>query len=444
MRRWMWKLGVLMVPMFVLACGVSGSPDELRDLRTLPQDLNAYIVPGTAERALLPGDRQKQLSDNYRRSFLAPWQSTSRAWSAHDMFAIRRWLLDNPLFGSNYQPIPMQLRQQWLALCAQEQFPNADYPAITLRASNLRGLPTRQPAFYKVDRPGEGFPFDYLQSSSVPASTPVRVRQRSADGGWVLVETAAMFGWLPSTDVAAVDKEIIERFAASSWCVVVADDVMLADENGQVLATVGLGSLLVQGTAGKVWVAVRGADGIAHLQQSTIAPDAIRPFPLPLTPGHMAALGNRLLGNPYDWGGQFGGRDCSATLRDLFACFGLYLPRNSAGQARAGKWLNLRHVPAEKRESFIMSQAEPWLSLAYMPGHIMLYVGMFRGQPVFLHTFWGVKTKDRHGTEGRYLVGRTVISGLRVGEELDDLMRPNGLLLERLEGMVLLRASGER
>jgi hypothetical protein len=69
---------------------------------------------------------------------------------------------------------------------------------------------------------------------------------------------------------------------------------------------------------------------------------------------------------------------------------------------------------------------------------------MFRGQPVFLHTFWGVKTKDRHGTEGRYLVGRTVISGLRVGEELDDLMRPNGLLLERLEGMVLLRASGER
>ncbi|MGE4544615.1 MAG: SH3 domain-containing protein [Pedobacter sp.] len=442
-KKWLWKLIMLMLPVLVTACQTQVEHRDLLDLQLLPQNLTAYVVTDNAARALLPAERQKQWSDDYRRRFLAPWQATWEGRPIHELFGIREWLLNNLVFGSNYRPVPLQLRQQWLLLCAETEFPNADYPAITLRASNIRGLPTRQPAFYDFTLPGEGFPFDYLQNSSIPASVPVRVRQHSADGGWLLVETDAMFGWIPATDVAPVDEAFIRQYTTSAWSVVTQDDVLLTGDDGDVLATAALGSIWVQSMPDKVWVAMRGDNGHATLRPAAMPAGAAQPFPLPLTPGLMAELGNHLLGKPYDWGGQFGGRDCSATVRDLFACFGLYLPRNSAGQAKVGERLNLKHLPAKERERFIMSQAEPWLSLAYMPGHIMLYVGIFKDQPVFLHTLWGVKTKNRHAKAGRHLVGQTVITGLRPGDELSDLMRPEGLLLERIEGMVLLGGVAE-
>ena len=444
MCKCLWKFMVLMLTMFLAACQAQVDHQDLLDLRLLPQNLTAYVVEDTAARALLPAERQKQWSDDYRQRFLGPWQSSWNGRLSDELFKIRDWLLNNPVFGSNCLPIPMQLRREWLLLCAEGDFPNADYPAITLRASNIRGLPTRQPAFYEFTLPGEGFPFDYLQNSSIPASMPVRVRQHSSDGGWLLVETDAMFGWIPATDVAPVDEAFILQYTTSAWSVVTGDDVLLTGDSGDVLATAALGSIWAQATPEKVWVAMRGDNGFAMLRPAAIPAGAAQPFPLPLTPALMAELGNHLLGKPYDWGGQFGGRDCSATLRDLFACFGLYLPRNSAGQATVGKRLDLQHLPAEERERFIMSQAEPWLSLAYMPGHIMLYVGNFKDQPVFLHTLWGIKTKDRHAKVGRHLVGQTVITGLRPGDELRDLMRPEGLLLERIEGMVLLGGVGEQ
>ncbi len=443
MCKWLWNLIVLMIAMFVASCETQVEHEELLDLQILPQHLTAYVVKDTAEDALLPAKRQKQWSDDYRRRFLAPWQDSWEGRTGHQLFHIRKWLLNNQVFGSNYRPIPMQIRQQWLLLCAEGEFPNADYPAITLRASSVRGLPTRQPAFYDVKRAGEGFPFDYLQNSSIQASMPVRVRQHSADGGWLLVETDAMFGWIPATDVAPVDQAFIQQYTTSAWSVVIRDDVLLTGPSGEVLATAALGSIWAKATPDKVWVAMRGDKGRARLRLALMPAEASQPFPLLLTPAHMAELGNRMLGKPYDWGGQLGGRDCSATLQDLFACFGLYLPRNSAGQAKVGKSLNLKHIPAKERERFIMSQAEPWLSLAYMPGHIMLYVGIFKDQPVFLHTIWGIKTKDRHARMGRHLVGQTVITGLRPGDELSNLMRPEGLLLERVEGMVLLRGIAE-
>jgi len=438
MCKWLWKFALLMLPMFVVACQSKVEHPDILDLRMMPQNLTAYIAKDTATRVLLPAERQKQFSDDYRQRFLGPWQNSWQGRPSDELFKIREWLLNNPVFGSNYRPIPMQLRQQWLLLCAEGEFPNADYPAITLRASNIRGLPMRQPAFYEYTLPGEGFPFDYLQYSSIPAGTPVRVRQRSTDGGWLLVETDAMFGWIPATDVAPVDEAFILQYSTSAWSVVTEDDVLLTDDCGEVLATASLGSIWAQAQPGKVWVAMRGDNGRAKLRTAAMPDGAAQPFPLPLTPALMAELGNHLLGKPYDWGGQFGGRDCSATLRDLFACFGLYLPRNSAGQAKVGKRLDLKRLPAKERERFIMSRAKPWLSLAYMPGHVMLYVGTFKDQPVFLHTLWGIKTKDRHAKVGRHLVGKTVITGLRPGDELSDLMRPEGLLSERIEGMVLL------
>ncbi|ABA89697.1 NLPC_P60 superfamily protein [Syntrophotalea carbinolica DSM 2380] len=443
MARWVQNITVWITWMLLTACGEQVVQHRPGALQLPPQNLYAYVASETADVRLLSEARQQRLAEDYRCRFAAPWQAGWSGRSAEELFGNRQWLMENALYGGNRQPVPMPRRQRWLAQCAIETFPNADYPAITLRPSNLRGLPTRQPAFYAFSQPGEGFPFDYLQYSSIPASTPVRVRHRSADGCWVLVETEAMFGWLPAMDVAAVDTRLQQQYEAASWYVAVKDDVPLTDAAGNVLAVAGLGSLWAQPESGVVWVAVRGEDGRAKLRRANYHADSVRRFPVLCTPANMAIIGNRLLGKPYDWGDQFGERDCSSTLRDLFACFGLYLPRNSAAQAVVAQRLGLSEVAVTDRPQVIRSQAQPWLTLAYMPGHIMLYVGEFRDQPVFLHAMWGIKVEDRQGREGRYLVGKTVVTGLRVGEELIGIKRPGGLLQERIQQLVLLTTFGE-
>jgi peroxiredoxin family protein len=73
-----------------------------------------------------------------------------------------------------------------------------------------------------------------------------------------------------------------------------------------------------------------------------------------------------------------------------------------------------------------------------MPGHVMLYVGSFRGEIAIFHTFWGIRTIEG-GREGRKVVGQTAFTSLEPGKELLGA-DPEGALLKRLESMTLLFA----
>ena len=59
----------------------------------------------------------------------------------------------------------------------------------------------------------------------------------------------------------------------------------------------------------------------------------------------------------------------------------------------------------------------------------MLYVGTKDGQPLVFHAIWGLKTMVGDGY-GRKVIGRAVITSLEPGLEMDDLARPEGVLLE--------------
>jgi hypothetical protein len=83
----------------------------------------------------------------------------------------------------------------------------------------------------------------------------------------------------------------------------------------------------------------------------------------------------------------------------------------------------------------VRREAIPWLSLVWMPGHVMLYVGAPEGEPLVLHTAWGVRTWDPFAGEGRALISRTAITTLRPGAELP---RAAGSILERVEAVVQL------
>jgi hypothetical protein len=187
-----------------------------------------------------------------------------------------------------------------------------------------------------------------------------------------------------------------------------------------------------------IWTAVRDARGKAFLRKAAVAKKAAADKPVPFTPRHVARLARELAGEPYGWGGLGGKRDCSAMIRDLFAPFGLWLPRNSSEQARAGKFTSFRNLSSAEKEALIVREGAPWRTLLWTPGHIMLYIGVHQGKPLIFHNFWSIKTQDADGKKGRVIVGRAAVTTLHPGHELQSLDLPRAGILYGLEGMVFL------
>jgi hypothetical protein len=99
------------------------------------------------------------------------------------------------------------------------------------------------------------------------------------------------------------------------------------------------------------------------------------PQPWPYTPRHAAALWRTLLGRPYGWGNAWLLNDCSAELKSFFAPFGLWLPRHSTHQKDAGRAVDLSALDLHGRLDTLARIARPYLTLVWIRGHVMLYLG---------------------------------------------------------------------
>lgn len=147
----------------------------------------------------------------------------------------------------------------------------------------------------------------------------------------------------------------------------------------------------------------------------------------PLTRRALFTAAFEYLGTPYGWGGEGGGRDCSRFLMDLFAGFGVDLPRFSANQAQAGSFsIDVSGVPSEaERGLLIDAAARRGVVLLHFPGHIMLYLGRNEaGAPMALHAFAeylapcdaGAQAADPQGdVETLFEVDQVTVSDLELG-----------------------------
>lgn len=60
-------------------------------------------------------------------------------------------------------------------------------------------------------------------------------------------------------------------------------------------------------------------------------------MPIKSSPKNFAKLIKSMVCKPYGWGNLYFNNDCSSEIRSLMLPFGIFLPRNSADQAQAGK-----------------------------------------------------------------------------------------------------------
>jgi cell wall-associated NlpC family hydrolase len=404
------------------------------------QDAGAYHgLPGDA-RLMSPEVQKVAWSDFLLRHF-DPWSRTRPEYPARKVFWGLSEFAELPLYGEN----TLARDPGWLEAMTEasrvDAYPSLNRRAVSVANTAMRVLPTDKPAFLDPRRAGEGFPFDYVQNSLVLAGTPLYATHESADRAWVLVESRFAYGWVRSTDIAWVDDGFAKTFRSGAYAALLRDGVPLVDRDGVFRCKGFIGTLLpiapakagatAQETAGQgltLMVPARDEQGRAVVKYVRVAPGDALPAPLKPTPDNFALLANRMLGQPYGWGGLYGDRDCSATAMDLLAGFGVFLPRNSSQQAKLGWVEPLDGEDGAAKKARLLEEGVPFLTLVRKPGHIMLYIGSRDGEPVVLHTAWGLKTR-RHGIEGRSVIGRTVITTLEPGLGLPDLARPDGVLL---------------
>jgi cell wall-associated NlpC family hydrolase len=425
------------------------------DLVRLPQDLTVYARQAGWDKPLLTGEEQAARAAETRRLFFAPWRQTAPSAftgrALRDNFSLRR----EKGFMENLRPFTPRA---WAEL--EENARAAGYPsradrAITVRATSLRGMPTLKPYFLNPDLAGEGYPFDYFQHTALWAGTPLFLSHTSRDGQWVLAETRSSMGWMPAADAAVVDDAFARFWQSRPLAALVRDRVLLRDRSAARQSVRGhIGMLLpLAGSPLKehrrdgeeTWRVLypgRAANGRAYAAEAALAPGDAASFPLPLTPGGVAVLGNVMMGQPYSWGGLLENRDCSALTRDLLLPFGIWLPRNSIGQGVQGRLVDLRDLDADARLARIAADAAPFFSLLWLRGHIAFYLGEYAGDPVIFHSIWGlrIRGKGSDAREGRVVIGKACVTSLRPGAELPDISTPNSLL-DRMERIVLLPAA---
>lgn len=371
------------------------------------QNLNEWIKRSDPayDKPLLNAEMQQHhiavLYDHYFGSY-SPWDRSYVNQILHkatpdDLFTIEQTIIqlfnnaNNPAsaigYGENFRPYTQEWLNTLINNIDPNQLKNLSYQvenrAIAIDNLNARALPTDDVFLYSYKLPGNGYPFDNLQMSSIWGGTPLYILCETRDHRWSLVITPEFIGWVKSTGLARADENFISTWktaAKKNLAAITHSETPLVDETGQFRLTAYVGAFF-PGEPGpsefKLMVPVADAEHHALIKYSHVPTEAAVLMPLTATPQHFSQIMSTLIGRPYGWGGMYFYNDCSAELKNLLTPFGIWLPRHSSDQVYAGKLVDMSAAPANQRLAYLTGNGHPFLTLIYIGGHIMLYIGNY-------------------------------------------------------------------
>jgi cell wall-associated NlpC family hydrolase len=423
--------------------GCSSSVDVPKDSQPPVQNNLYYLDGSAADRELVTEEYGHELRKRFMDFYFSPWHRSAPIQTRSEIEGEIQKFRRNPGYGENYRRHTGAWVNDLERSMNLQTYPNASFKAITTVNSDLRTLPTLKPHFNSLKTAGKSYPFDNLQNSGIPANTPIFISHVAADKSWVLAESGFARGWIAARQIARVDDDFTAIWENSGQIAILKDHTPIYDENGAFLFYTGLGAQFPGGvgneTEYRILVATSDENMRARIRNVVVSRDAASEKPLALTQTNVARLANDLLNKPYGWGGIYQNRDCSSTLKDLFAPFNIWLPRHSAQQAtQGGTFVSLHGLSDEEKEARIVKEAIPFTTLLWSKGHIMLYIGSLKGRAMVFHNTWGIKTVDAHGKKGKKIIGKTVISSLHPAASLSNADLSKGDLITRIEGMTFL------
>jgi len=300
--------------------------------------------------------------------------------------------------------------------------------ALVVERTDLRVFPTDEPG---LKNPG-GQDFDRFQHASLYPGSLVGIYHVSADRRWAYIQSSFIRGWvrIESLAIAKEKREITEYLdmIERNRLVITGNSVSVYrdPEHQELLFSVPMGNAfpmipssnrLTPSNGGHtIRIPSRENDGRLRFREAYIpkSEDVHHGF-LPYTQSNLCRQAFKMLHQPYSWGERSGGRDCSRFILDLFAPFGIVMPRNSKLQAEVGVDLGSLKGKTLKEKEHILEGAIPFATTLRLPGHIMLYLGKHRGRHYAIHSIWGIETRNK-GAPVLLRIGKAVVSDLTLGK----------------------------
>ncbi|MFN3813797.1 MAG: SH3 domain-containing protein [Aquificaceae bacterium] len=249
---------------------------------------------------------------------------------------------------------------------------------------------------------------DYNQYTLLEPFTFLAIVHVSKDGEWFYAHSPFMRGWVKKKDVKIVSKEELVKVGFLKFLIVKKSKVRVGDIEfglGSKIPYVNVSNdvyhiLLPDGSVGRVYAQDAFSDGYEKYSEEKLS-----------------SILESLLGEPYDWGGERGYRDCSALVRDVFAVFGLELPRNSNQQMQVGIKIK-GEVKSYGELKETLKVLPPYRTLVFMKGHVMVYGGIKEDDIVFYHALYSIK-KD----SGEYYYAKRVVKSMLERDGLTNIYR---------------------
>lgn len=396
------------------------------------------LDPNYGKNLMLPELQQKRLELFQEHYFgrLSPWSNEFvtkliKKTAPDDLYTMEKEIIklfsnenkpeDRIGYGENFHPRTKKWLDDIVENMDTNQFKDLSYTKIKRGISvdnlHVRALPTDDVFFYHYKLAGEGYPFDNLQMSALWIGTPVYILGETKDHAWMLVLTPDFIGWVKSSGIAQVDVRFVKvwiKYANQQLAAIIQPKTSLIDPKGHFISTAYVGAVFPAKTKGS-WIDVvvpvkQATSQMATMVHVTLPPEKAVFMPLAATPQHFSMIITNQIGRPYSWGGKYFYNDCSAELKSLLTPFGIWLPRHSSDQLTQGRMLDLSKLDPENRIKYLKDNGKSFLTIIYIGGHVMLYVGSAPKEnnqlAITYQTMWGLHPAS---ADRRAVIGRAVL-----------------------------------
>jgi cell wall-associated NlpC family hydrolase len=302
-----------------------------------------------------------------------------------------------------------------LGIEALPEISDARYGLVVQRSS-MRGFPTDDRIFDARD----GYELDRFMETTAYVGEPIVVLADSTDKKWVLGQVGNYLAWLKAETVAFGPKDAVFGYSdGGNFITVTGKEVRTNfDPLDATLSEVPLfmGMKIPLANAAEIpatidgqppngnyvlKLPIRAEGGGLQIKLALLSRSAdVSVGYLPMTRENILRQAFKLQGTRYGWGGSFRGVDCSSLIMEVYKTFGLFLPRNSGDQANktVGQAYPLPEGTSLEERARILAQAKVGAAL-WLPGHIMLYLGKYRGEHFVIHAFTGFGRMKENGEQ---------------------------------------------
>jgi cell wall-associated NlpC family hydrolase len=278
---------------------------------------------------------------------------------------------------------------------------------LITKRSALRAFPTDLRVF---NQPGNT-DIDRFQESALFPGTPVAVLRHSKDRQWLFVVSELYSAWIREEAVALGSRSEVAGYAISTPRLVITDSKARTaftpqrPEISELVLDMGIAlpwhdqwplteAVNGQGSLGSkvITLPTRDTNGRLSLTPALIANHyKTSARYLDMSVLQLLLQSSQFIGERYGWGHDYGSRDCSGFVSEIYRSMGILLPRNTSDQAKTTVFERETFDAALSRDQRIERVRQLNIGdLVYIPGHVMMVIGHDEYGPWVIH--------DSHGT----------------------------------------------